>query len=265
MFTGGLPMRFGIISDIHGNLVALQAVLNDLDRFDIDRLICLGDVVGYGPDSDACIDLVRDRDAITVAGNHEEALCRPELACRFNTTAREAIDWTRNSFITHRPELLREMGDLPGMVYFGETLMCVHDTPVPSGRGYLLGAHEAAHAFAGVDARICFVGHTHVPVAFRGPGRQVKTTTLVKPSCVDTLRPEHTPKFFLDGASRWIINPGSVGQPRDGDVRSAYGILDLESASFEWRRVSYDIAYAQERAQAAGLPDSTVRRLAMGA
>ena len=258
-------MRFGIISDIHGNLVALQAVLDKLDRYDIDRLICLGDVVGYGPDSDTCIDLVRDRDAITVAGNHEEALCRPDRASGFNQTAREAIDWTRSTFIADRPELLREMADLPGMVYFGETLMCVHDTPVPSGHGYILSGQEAAHAFAGVDTRICFVGHTHVPVAFRGPARQKNTNVLVKSSCVDTIRPTHTPKFFLDGSSRWIINPGSVGQPRDGDVRSAFGILDLESASFEWVRVEYDIAYAQQRAQSAGLPNSTVRRLSMGA
>lgn len=255
-------MRFGIISDIHGNMVALEAVFAELDQRGVDRLICLGDVVGYGPDADHCIDMVLQRDAITVAGNHEEALCRPEIAERFNGTARVAIDWTRNQFITERPDLLHVVAELPGMAYLGETIMCVHDTPSPSGPGYILDGHSAANAFAGVDATICLNGHTHVPVAFRGPAG---VGVVPEPACVETIRPEHVSDFALDSGSRWIINPGSVGQPRDGDVRASCGVLDLDCSKFQWLRVEYDVTRAQERTEAAGLPLATARRLAIGA
>ena len=255
-------MRFGIISDIHGNMVALEAVFAELDARGVDRLICLGDIVGYGPDADHCIDMVLQRDAITIAGNHEEALCRPDIAERFNGTARVAIDWTRNQFITERPDLLHVVAELPGMAYLGETVMCVHDTPAPSGPGYILDGHAAAHAFAGVDATICLNGHTHVPVAFQGPAG---AGVVPEPACVDTIRPEHASEFALDSGSRWIINPGSVGQPRDGDVRASCGVLDLDSSKFQWLRVEYDVARAQERTEVAGLPIATARRLAIGA
>lgn len=255
-------MRLGIISDIHGNFVALEAVLEELDHRGIDRLICLGDVVGYGPDSDLCLDVLAARDTITVAGNHEEALCRPEVAQCFNGVARVAIDWTRNQFITERPDLLRVVAELPGMAYLGEKIMCVHDTPVPSGPGYVMDGHIAAHAFAGVDTSICLIGHTHVPIAFRGPLEQGEVSN---PGCVETFRPEHAFDFSLHADSRWIINPGSVGQPRDGDVRASCGVLDLETSRFQWARVAYDIARAQARTEAVGLPSASARRLSIGA
>lgn len=255
-------MRFGIISDIHGNLVALEAVLAELDSRGIDRLICLGDMVGYGPDADYCIDQMCERDAIMVAGNHEEALCQPEIAERFNGTARIAINWTRNLFIHERPDLLHVVAQLSGMAYLGETVMCVHDTPVPSGPGYILDGHAAAQAFAGVDATICLIGHTHIPVAFQGP-KEIGVVS--DPAHIETIRPENSAEFALHTGSRWIINPGSVGQPRDGDVRAACGILDLESSKFQWLRIEYDVARAQSRTEAAGLPTATARRLAIGA
>jgi len=255
-------MRLGIISDIHGNLVALESVLAELDQMDVERLICLGDVVGYGPDARECMDLLLACNAITIAGNHEEALCRPEVARRFNGIARIAIEHARREFISERPDLLRVVADLPGMAYLGEKIMCVHDSPIPGGSGYVQDGHVAADAFAGVDTSICLIGHTHVPVAFRAP---CGAGSIPEPAQVETFRPEHACEIHLDEESRWIINPGSVGQPRDGDVRAACGILDLEASRFQWVRVAYDIVRAQERAEAAGLPSETARRLSIGA
>lgn len=258
-------MRFGIISDIHGNLVALKAVLGELDAAGIDRLICLGDVVGYGPDPVECIDTISRCDAITIVGNHEEALCCPEIAQRFNENARLAIDWTHARLMASRPDLLRWVADLPGMVYFGGSIMCVHDTPAPGGPAYILDGHGAAHAFAGVDVPICLLGHTHIPIAFRSPaiGECLKANA----HTIDMIRPDRFANFELelDAGARWIINPGSVGQPRDGDVRAACGVLDLERGRFEWLRVEYDIAEAQHRVEAAGLPTASAQRLAIGA
>ncbi|MCH2162770.1 MAG: metallophosphatase family protein [Phycisphaerales bacterium] len=255
-------MRFGIISDVHGNLVALRAAIAALDQVGYDQMICLGDVVGYGPDPAECLDLIDDRDAITVAGNHEEALCRPAIASGFNEIAREAINWTRNHLITARPELMGRVSRLPGMAYFGDRVMCVHDSPAPGGCGYLFDGHSAAHAFSGVDAKICLVGHTHVPVCFRGPaGHGNKAHS----SQVETIRPRENGITKLDAQSRWIINPGSVGQPRDGDVRASLALLDLASSTLSWLRVPYDISEAQSRACAAGLPSASARRLSLGA
>ena len=255
-------MRLGIISDIHGNLVALESVLAELDQMSVERLICLGDVVGYGPDAGECLDLLQACDAITIAGNHEEALCRPEVARRFNGIARVSIEYARRQFITERPDLLHVVAELPGMAYLCEKIMCVHDSPIPGGSGYIQDGHVAADAFAGVDTAICLIGHTHVPVAFRGPAYQ---GMVPNPSQVETFRPEHTCEIHLDTDARWIINPGSVGQPRDGDVRAACGILDLDAMRFQWVRVAYDVARAQERTEAAGLPSETSRRLSIGA
>ena len=255
-------MRFGVISDIHGNLVALQAALRTLDHIGYDQLICLGDVVGYGPDPAECLDLIDDRDAITVAGNHEEALCRPSVGAGFNELARRAIDWTRNHLITERPELLGRVSRLPGMAYFGDRVMCVHDSPIPGGRGYLVDGHAAAQAFSGVDARICLIGHTHVPICFKGPG---ELNAAAHPSQVETIRWQEGGIIQLDSTSRWIINPGSVGQPRDGDVRASVAMLDLASSTLSWIRVPYDISEAQARAVSAGLPSATASRLSLGA
>lgn len=257
-------MRFGIISDIHGNLVALKAVMHGLERAGYDQLICLGDVVGYGPDPAACLDFVREHDAIMVRGNHEEALCQPAVARCFNDNARIAIEWTRNRMISERPELLREVSRFSGMAYIGNRIMCVHDTPSPSGTTYLTNGHAAAHAFSGVDASICLVGHTHVPICFRAP-RNSDGRLGVHASQVETMSPDGESTIELDAQSRWIINPGSVGQPRDGDVRASAAVLDLGKASLSWLRMEYDIAEAQHRAEAVGLPSSSALRLSIGA
>ena len=253
-------MRIGVISDVHGNRFALESVLRNLDELAIDRLICLGDVVGYGPDPAACLDLIFEREPIMVIGNHEEALLDPIIATRFRDAAREAIDWTRRRLRLERPDLIQRLAEQPGMEYIGAAVMCVHDSPIPGGERYLVDASGAGPAFRGVDVPICLVGHTHLPVAFQMVEDPDRTE-----SEVVVHRPPATSEFGIDAADRWIINPGAVGQPRDGDTRASFMVIDLARGSASWHRVAYDIEAAQRRALAMGLPPRTARRLALGA
>ena len=251
-------MRFGIISDIHGNLLALESVLEQLDAAGIDRLICLGDVVGYGPDPIECLDLVFDRDALMVIGNHEEAMFRPEIAKSFREVAREAIEWTSRRINAMRPDLVERIQQLPGMIYLESDLMLVHDSPIPGGRRYLVDETSAAPAFRGVDTSICLVGHTHLPGCFRRVGGDPSAV-------VESHVGSPGISLELDLDARFILNPGSVGQPRDGDPRAAYAVLDLDARRISWRRAGYDIPAAQARTLASGLPARAAERLALGA
>ena len=254
-------MRLGILSDIHGNRHALEAVLTDLEGRGIDRLICLGDVVGYGPEPEACLDLLIERHAVMILGNHEEAVLHPEIATGFRDAAREAIAWTRRRLRRDRPDLMDHLAALPGMAYLGAAVMCVHDSPAPSGPRYLVSGADAVDAFAGVDVPICLIGHTHLPTAFR----------VIEPSSNDGVGGVHVEargtlrRIQVDASQRWIINPGSVGQPRDGDPRASYAILDLADGTVEWERIAYDISAAQRHAIEAGLPVRSAERLAIGA
>jgi predicted phosphodiesterase len=251
-------MRLGIISDVHGNRYALESVLRTLDDAGIDRLVCLGDVVGYGPDPEACLDLILERDPVMVLGNHEEALLDPTVAVGFREVAREAIDWTRRRLRTLRPDLMERLGRVPGMAYIGSAVMCVHDSPIPGGARYLVDDAKALPAFQGVDVPICLIGHTHLPAGFRlrddasGPW-------------VETLRRGAMRTIGIDATQRWILNPGSVGQPRDGDPRASFAVLDLAEGVMSWERIAYDVDAAQSRALASGLPARTAERLALGA
>ena len=251
-------MRLGIISDVHGNLLALKSVLAELDAAGIDRLVCLGDVVGDGPDPIECLDLIFERDPLRVAGNHEDALMRPELGRKFREVAREAIDWTRRRLVTERPDLLEAVGRLPGMIYFESNVMIVHDSPIPGGARYILDGVAAGPAFRGVDVPICLVGHTHLPACFRLVEDDPATL-------VESHRSVSSKSIGVDLEGRCIVNPGSVGQPRDGDPRASYAILDLEACEIDWYRAGYDIASAQSKAIAAGLPARAAERLALGA
>ena len=254
-------MRLGILSDIHGNRHALEAVLIELEARGIDRLICLGDVVGYGPEPEACLDLLLQLNSVMILGNHEEAVLRPEIASGFRDAAREAIAWTRRRLRRDRPDLMEYLASLPGMAYLGAAVMCVHDSPAPSGARYLVTGRDAVDAFAGVDVPVCLVGHTHLPTAFRyiepGPGEDVGR---IHVEARGSLR-----RIQVDASQRWIINPGSVGQPRDGDPRASYATLDLADGVIEWERVAYDISAAQRHAIEAGLPVRSAERLAVGA
>lgn len=253
--------RIAIISDIHGNLPALEAVLADIAREGVDEIICLGDVIGYGCRPDACLELLKDKCMVTVRGNHEDALFDADVAERFNPIARTALEWTRKRLTADHLRLIAQ-----SRLVFDRSpyLICVHDSPVPpSTTAYVADPLTAGLAFRGVDARVCLVGHTHVPMAFHTASNRCEDR-LGTGDVEATILHEDEP-FSLRSSGRHILNPGSVGQPRDGDPRASYAFLDLKDSLFQLRRVEYNVEEAQRQMRRAGLPDLLAHRLALGA
>lgn len=256
--------RLAIISDIHSNLHALQAVLDRIAELEVDQIVCLGDIVGYGPFPERCIDLVVRHCSVVVQGNHDEAVVDPYVADQFNGTAREAIYWTRD---TIGPLHLNALNRLPKVAYIGHQVMCVHDSPMPGPTDYVHDKQVAALAFGGVETSICLLGHTHVPMVFEAPSmdHQEKLTALE----LIAYLPSEPVAIQLEADRRYIANPGSVGQPRDCDPRASFAILELdlegESSAFTVYRQEYDVRAAQRATQRAGLPTILAERLALGA
>jgi len=240
-------VRYAILSDIHGNLEALRAVLADCAG--ADAVLCLGDTVGYGADPLACVDLVAERADAVVGGNHEHALAgRMDLAW-FNRYARAAAEWTRERLDDdHRAWL----GALPLVREVADATL-VHASPAqPEEWDYLVTAADGFAAFAHFATRWCFVGHSHVPGAWS----------------LGSSGPEHYPgdaDLAPERGRRYIVNVGSVGQPRDGDPRAAYALWDVDSGRVQVRRVAYDVGAARRKIVDAGLPRFLADRLAAGA
>ncbi len=252
--------RFAIISDIHGNLHALQAVLTRLSEFELDQIICLGDIVGYGPFPERCLDLVVRHCAVTVQGNHDEAAVDPYVADQFNGAAREAIYWTRQKI---GPLHLNALNKLPKTALIGADVLCVHNTPLDGPTDYVHDKQVAAVAFGGLDRNICLIGHTHVPMVFEAPTMNSQDH-LTAPELIAYL-PNDAEPIELLADRRYICNPGSVGQPRDCDPRASFAVLDLNDRTFTVHRQAYDVAGAQAATQRAGLPTILAERLALGA
>jgi predicted phosphodiesterase len=253
--------KVAVISDIHGNLPALEATLAAIRAERIREVLCLGDVVGYGADPGPCLERVWDACTVLVRGNHEDALLDPAAARSFNPVARFAIEWTRRATGWDHLGMVKAMRSI---FEGGNRLTLVHDSPAPmAGGGYLHDARTAAIAFRGFDSRICIVGHTHVPVAFTAPGRSSRDP--VDPSDVEAVALVDGEEWAWPREGRAIVNPGSVGQPRDGDPRASFAVLDLERGTFGLRRVEYDVARAQADLRRVGLPSPLVDRLAVGA
>lgn len=255
--------RLAIISDIHGNAHALEAVLARIDTLNVDQIICLGDIVGYGPNPGECLEMVVRHCGVVIQGNHEEAAIDPNAAATFNGAAKEAIEWTRRSMSALHLAALRR---LPRSATLGEQVMCVHDNPVPGPTDYIHDKQVAALAFRGVDTPLCLIGHTHVPMVFEAPTLD-PYDTLTAPELIAYLPFDGLP-IELDRDRRYICNPGSVGQPRDCDPRASFAILDLpngEPGRFTVIRQDYDIAAAQVASHRAGLPPILADRLALGA
>ncbi len=257
--------RIAIISDIHGNRVALEQVLRDCEVRNVDAIFCLGDVVGYGPEPSECVSLVRANCKLCIRGNHEDALLHPETMKGWNVVAKAGIAFARR---TMSADALAFIGSLPSSFAISETILGVHDSPVPSedGMSYLRTKQDAAEAFGWFSERFCVIGHTHVPSCFV---TRVKTAR-------DTIGlddVDERPLISNDGRStvdlprlgRVIINPGSVGQPRDRDPRASYAVIDLGRSVLELHRVEYDVAEVLRRSLAVGLPLQAGERLAMGA
>ncbi|NLG51689.1 MAG: metallophosphoesterase family protein [Chloroflexi bacterium] len=241
-------MRVLVISDVHSNLTALQAVLDDAGEVDITW--SLGDIVGYGPEPNECIQTLQSRPHVAVAGNHDWGVLGKLDLADFNEDARIANLWNREQLTF---ESLAYLQALPEKRIEGVCTL-THGSPRHPIWEYVISTSVADANFAYFDTPICLVGHTHVPILFRQAAEDMASQAIYLP--------EFQP-VQLDDA-RYIINPGGVGQPRDGDPRAAYLLLDTEELIIEHRRVAYDIAATQAKMRAVGLPRRNISRLEVG-
>lgn len=241
-------MKYAILSDVHGNLEAFQAVLKDLTQEKVDQTFFLGDSVGYGADPNQCIELLQGLTPFAVTGNHDWATVGLIEYSYFNPLAKTAIEWTTKELTVSHQEFLKK---LP-LMQNHHNLTLVHATPYkPAEWDYIFSSQEASLSFQHHEQQICFIGHSHVPIAFE-QDEEGKTYALT-----DTT-------FTLSDPHRYIINVGSVGQPRDGDPRAAYGIYNRDDSHFTLKRIPYNIEYAQKKIIEAGLPHFLALRLALG-
>lgn len=245
-------MRVLIISDIHANLTALQAVIEHAN--DPDAVWCLGDLVGYGPDPNECVELVveliaRLPNSLSLIGNHDQAVLGEIPLSRFNTDAGAVVAWTQEKLSDQNQAFLNT---LPSKVTL-DNYTLAHGSPNQPVWEYILDPNTADRNFEAFSTDYCFVGHSHLPIIFQRPFQ-------------DSFALSRTVQWHepLQLKPRMILNPGSVGQPRDGDPRSSYGILDTDAQSWAMFRVEYDVKGVQERILEAGLPERQALRLMAG-
>jgi diadenosine tetraphosphatase ApaH/serine/threonine PP2A family protein phosphatase len=247
-------MRYLILSDLHANLDALEAVLAAAPA--ADRLLILGDIVGYGAEPNAVIARVQGLGAAAVIrGNHDKVAAGIDSPDAFNPAALQAAGWTFNTLTIPNREWLKTLAR--GPLAIDEVLEICHGSPDDEDE-YLFSVVEALPTFAAMNRPVCFFGHTHVAVAY---------STCDKRGEIEVVEPDLVSDrtvIAIQSRRKYLINPGAVGQPRDGDPRAAYAIFDTDSLTVELRRVPYDIPRAQARIRAAGLPDVLARRLGLG-
>jgi len=244
-------MRYALIADIHANLTAFTAVLDDIKRKGgMEEIWCLGDVVGYGPDPHQCIELLRQYNHVCVAGNHDWAAIGKLDTSKFNPDAAAACRWTAQQLT---PEDVKYLESLPLVIQKGDFTL-VHGSPREPIWEYLLSTSSARENFAYFQTPFCLVGHSHVPLVFRYD----ETGNCSFGSLSVSIG-------LILGRSRLIINPGGVGQPRDGDPRASYAIYDSERKMVRLYRVPYDIDATQVRMVRHNLPMRLVVRLGYGA
>jgi predicted phosphodiesterase len=264
-------MRVLVLSDIHANLVALESVLAAADGH-YDTVWCLGDVVGYGPKPNECVELIRDLATVSVMGNHDwAALSRPGIDVdAFNPHARQAALWTRDELSASSRSYLDRLPERPITPSDAPDILVTHASPRDPVWEYILTPSAAMENFAAFEESICLVGHTHKPAIYQWQlhdeldpddgqdEHQVATVGHLLPQMDAHL------KLHVSKRQRLIINPGSVGQPRDNDARAAYAILDLEAMTWRYRRIAYPIELTQSQMRAANLPKRLVDRLSFG-
>ena len=242
-------MRIAVITDIHANLPAFEAVLGAIEAAGVDETWCLGDVVGYGAEPDECADLVRERCEVCLVGNHDLAVLGALDVNAFSEAAAAAVAWTRGQVAARTTEWLR------GLEPAGERerIGLFHASPRDPVWEYVLSADQADACLDAQEQPIALVGHSHVSLFF------------VRQESEEIRGAQSSDGTLLDlGAGRWLINPGSVGQPRDGDPRAAWLELDTDGAAARFHRVPYDVERAAAAIVAAGLPRRLAERLKVG-
>jgi len=241
-------MKILVISDVHANKTALDAVLQEAGE--VDATWCLGDIAGYGPDLNECVESIRSLpNLLCVKGNHDLAISNADSLYEFNFAASQAILLSRKVI---KPENLSFLEQLPETVS-NELATLSHGSPRDPIWEYILDSHVAAENFLEFSTPLAFVGHSHIPLAFtlNEDGKSIERRYLL-------------PGTTVPLTGRAILNPGSVGQPRDNDPRASCGIFDPEEMTWQIQRVSYDIASVQDRIRKAGLPEKHALRLSEG-
>ena len=246
-------MRYLVLTDIHANLEALDACLADADRRGYDRTLVLGDLVGYGADPNAVIDRVQAlQPAAIVRGNHDKVACGLEQAEGFNAVARNAVRWTLEVLTPAARTWLAELPQGPTIV--DDLIEICHGSPLDED-AYIFDQLDAVRALKMSERPLCFFGHTHQPAIFELTG-----------GAFDSLDPPTSPEALLPlrEDTKYLVNPGSVGQPRDGDNRAAYAIADTALKRVELFRLEYPIEQTQAKVISAGLPEVLAQRLGVG-
>lgn len=241
-------MRYAIFSDIHSNLEALEAVIKAYKEEDIDKYLCLGDVVGYAANPKECIEKIKELAMVTIAGNHDWASVDLFSTDYFNPLAKEAIYWTARNLDDQDRYFLEHLK----LVYKNEELTMVHGTlDDPEDFNYMTDDYIASKTFGLLENNICFVGHTHVPGVFIRSGD-------------NRVYYQEDNSIDIKEDNKYIINMGSVGQPRDGNPQAAYGIYDTKKSNVQIKRIGYDIQAARKKIISAGLPQFLGERLLVG-
>ena len=247
-------MRIAVIADIHSNSEALASVLAQLDREGVEAILNLGDLVGYNAGPNECLEMLQGRQTWSLAGNHDLALLDPERAQNFNIIAYDALMWCRQQI---RPEFLEFLQGLPLLRKLPGSFLACHGTPGNPDTYiayHFQGKRILTDLYKHSDLRVCFFGHTHRRALWYRDIRGKVALRQITPAAMRLSPEEH-----------YLINPGSVGQPRDGNPEAAYAIFDDQAGSIQFKSVPYDINGAQRRILAAGLPPYLAERLALGA
>lgn len=232
-------MKYGIISDIHSNLEALEKTIEILVKARVDEIICLGDIVGYGANPNECIEIIRKRCSVSLLGNHDAAIADSNSSKKFNPMAQKAITWTSEQISDDNKKFLSE---LP-YSYSSDGMLFVHASPShPEQWKYILSEETAIDELEHFSERICFVGHSHSPGIYGHHGRMLS----------------------INSKDRFIINVGSVGQPRDGNPMLSFGLFDTTEWKYQHIRSEYDFMTACEKITKAGLPTELGQRLIHG-
>lgn len=241
-------MRVGIFADIHANEEALDIVLSALRQHRVDRIICLGDLVGYGPSPNECIEKTMENADIVIAGNHDYGAIGKIAIDGFNPFARQAIEWTQDALKKEACEILNR---LP-LIWDDGVITAVHSSPEAPDHWYYVSSEEMVfRSLMAVTTPYCVIGHTHIPAIF---SRAINGDIIMQKG----------KSLTLNRHQLHLINVGSVGQPRDSDSRAAYGILDIEENKFELFRLVYNIGKVQNKMRKAGLPEFLIQRLSVG-